>query len=181
MKKLSFLIVAASLLFAAGCDDGEETTPTDDVFSAGAFIVTSNTVNDGCFDGAMTTIVLPDGTPRDFPAAINFPAYSDLPNKIDIKFSAPFTDANGVDVEASGDKGWATSGDGFLQENVSIVADGLDCLANMKASAEMISTDNDHFSGTGTLTITNASGVDCPAFIAGPPCDVTVTMTAVRQ
>jgi len=182
MKKLSFLIVAASLLFAAGCgDDEEKTNTTDEPFAAGAFVVTSQTVVDGCFDGAMTTIVLPDGTPRAFPSPINFPAYSQLPSTIDIDFSAPFTDANDVQVEASGANGWKTSDTGFAQENVSIVAEGLDCLAQMQATAEMIATDHDAFTGTGTLTIPGASGVDCPAFTAGPPCDVTVSLTAVRQ
>jgi hypothetical protein len=51
----------------------------------------------------------------------------------------------------------------------------------MLVTAELIASDNDTLTGSGTLTFSAATGADCPAFIAGPPCTVTTPLSAVRQ
>lgn len=180
MNKLAPLTMGLALAFVAGCGDDEDTNGSGE-FTAGAFIVTVQSVDDGCFDGAIDTIVLPAGTPRDLPAPVNLPAFTDLPSQIDIQFNDPFQDVTGVPIEASGDNGFRVSGNGFEQSGVDIASAGNDCLADMLVTAEIIASDNNTLTGSGTLAISAATGADCPAFIAGPPCNVTTPLRAVRQ
>ncbi len=179
------LICVGALLAACGNDDngnGDGDGEAATGFSGGNFTVTVESVDDGCFDGAMNTIVLPDGEANDLPAPVSFPDYDDLPTQVDIEFNEPFQDTEGIEFEAAGDNGLRTAGDGFTQTGVDIAAaDGDDCLADMLVTAELSATDDDTFTGTGTLTITSAEGDDCPAFEAGPPCEVTTPMTATRN
>lgn len=181
MNKFAPLAMGLALAFVTGCGDDDETSGGDGAFSAGAFLVTVQSVDDGCFDGAIDTIVLPDGTPRPLPAPVNMPGFADLPSQIDIQFDDPFQDVTGVPIEASGSNGFRVSGNGFEQNGVDIATTGTDCVADMLVTAELIASDNDTLTGTGTLTISAATGADCPSFIAGPPCSVTTPLTAVRQ
>ena len=189
MKAAHWLMFAAALMFGA-CDDGDSDDGGDNGggeggsaaasgFEGGTFKVTTQSVDDGCFDGAMNTIVLPDGTPRDLPAPVVIPDYSALAGAtLDIDFNDPFQDVTGVAIEAAGENGLQTTGAGFDQTGVDISGDGGDCLADMKVTAQLVSNGTDGFTGTATLTISAATGADCPAFQQGPPCAVATTLTA---
>ncbi|MFU8803487.1 MAG: hypothetical protein ACNA8W_06740 [Bradymonadaceae bacterium] len=180
MKRTKYIVLTAICSLAiVACGDSEE-TEGDTGFSGGSFNVTVLSVQDNCFDGAMNTIVLPDGTPNDLPAPVSIPAYSNLPAAVDIEFNAPFQSTSGVQFEVFGENGLRTAGNGFEQTGVDIAGDGEDCVATMTVTAEFISSGPDSFTGTGTLTITSAEGDDCPAFQTGPPCTVTTPMSAAR-
>jgi hypothetical protein len=168
------------LMLACGDSEEENNEPTTG-FTGGSFTVTVQSVNDGCFDGAMTSIILPDGTPNDLPAPVSFPSSSALPTQVDIQFNAPFQSVQGIPFEAVGDNGLRTVAPGFPQTGVDIGADGEDCLADMTVTAELSATDANTFTGTATLTITSAVGDDCPSFLAGPPCAVTTVLRATRN
>ncbi len=180
MKRIAFLVLGLAMLLTPACGDDDTDTDTE-VFAAGNFLVTAIGVTDNCFDGAMNTLIIPDGVSNDFPELIAFPAYAGLPSTIDIAFGAPFQSVTDVAVQKSGASGWSTVGDGFAQSGVSIVAEGKDCVSDMMAYAELIATDNDNFNGTGILTISSATGADCPVFANEAPCTVHVQLAAVRQ
>ena len=179
-------ICAFALITACGDDDdngngnneAQENNATEAGFSGGSFTFTAEDVTDSCFDGAMVTVIDP---PSDFPDPVSIPAFDELPADLDITFNEPFDDVQGVEFEPSGDNGLRTSGDGFEQIGVDIgTAEGDECDADMMVTAELISTDEDTFTGTGTLEITRTEGDNCPGFLEGPPCEVTTTLTATR-
>ena len=172
--------IAALALFGAGCGGDDDDSSDSTGFSGGSFTVTVTSVQDGCFDGAMNTVVLPEGTPRDLPAPVNVPAWSDLPGQIDIAFNPPFQNVTGVPIEADGDNGIKTTGAGFAQVDVDIGSDGKPCLTNMMVTASLLASGDDKFTGTAVLTITAAEGDDCPAFQSSPPCAVTTPLEANR-
>ena len=187
MKKLVF-IAASTLVIGLGCggennetNNGTNNGGTDGI-QGGDYTVTVEDVTDGCFDGAMDTIVLPDGSPRDLPEPVTIPASGDLPATIDINFNDPFQDVTGVEVEAAGNNGIQTAADGFVQQDVNITNDGTgDCLATMNVTFELTQAEPGSLTGSGTLSITEATGADCPAFTAGPPCEVVSNLTATRN
>lgn len=180
-----FLTMVCALALITGCgdddngdDNGDNGNAEEAGFSAGNFTFTAESVDDACFDGAMNTVIDP---PSDFPEPVAIPAFGDLPANIDIAFNEPFADVEGIEFEPVGDNGLRTSGDGFEQLGVDIgTAEGDECDADMMVTAELVATDDDTFTGTGTLEITDAVGEDCPAFLEGPPCEVTTPLTATR-
>ncbi len=182
MKKAAILL-AAALVFGCGDDDDSNNANNannannSDGWAAGGYTVTVLDVTDNCFDGAMDVIVLPDGTPRALPAAVTLPAPGDLPASIDIEFNEPFQDVTGVAIEAAG-SGFTTSGTGFSQTGVDITSDGGDCVADMTGTFTL-TPGADGLTGSGSLSITSATGADCPAFQAGPPCTVVSNLSAV--
>lgn len=180
MNKLIALTSIALLTFAFGCGGDDDTTPAaDSAYTSGNFVVTVLDVDDACFDGAMNTIVLPDGTARDLPAPVALPGYADLPAGVDIQFSAPFQSVTGSAFVANGENGLMTDAAGIVQTGVDI-SDGGDCLADMSVHVQLIASDNDTLTGSGYLEITSATGADCPVF-AGSGCKVTSNVSAVRQ
>lgn len=182
-RGLFVLVCGLALAACGGEDDTNANTENSDTtgFSGGSFNITVESVADSCFDGAMNTIVLPTGEPRDLPAPVMIPSSADLPAAVDIQFNDPFQDVEGIEFELVGDNGLRTVGDGFEQTDVDISnSDEEECLATMMVSAELVASGDDSFTGTGTLTITSTTGDDCPAFQDGPPCTVTTPMTATR-
>lgn len=181
MKRTKFLVLLVGLVFAlSGCGEPEENGNGDEGFAGGNFTVTISNVDDFCFDDAMVSVILPTGEPSQLPAPVSIPASADLPANVDIEFNDPFNDVTGVAFEASGANGLRTSGDGFAQNGVNIAPEGEDCDVNMLVTVDLVSSDADTFSGTGTLTITEATGENCPVFQDEPPCTVTTTVTANR-
>ena len=182
MKRTKFLVLLVGLVFAlAACGEPEENGENgDEGFAGGNFTVTVSNVDDSCFGGAMEVVILPTGEPSVLPAPVAIPSRSDLPADVDIQFNAPFNDVQGVPFEVSGANGLRTTGNGFEQNGVDIAPDGEECDVDMLVTAELIASDDDTFTGTGTLTVSSATGENCPAFDEGPPCTVTTTLTATR-
>lgn len=181
MKKLMF-IAAATLLVACGSNNetNNENNGGGDGIEPGDYLITVERVTDGCFDNAINAVVLPDGGPRDLPAPVRIPA--ELPGTTDINFNDPFDDVTGIEIEASGNNGVKSAGGGFPQTGVDITTDGTGgCLADMTVSFELTESEPGTLTGTGTLTVTEATGAECPAFTTGPPCDIVTDMTAVKQ
>ena len=87
----------------------------------------------------------------------------------------------GVDVEASGTTGIKTSAAGFTQTGVDITADGGDCTADMNVTFDLTASTDGRLTGSGELSITAATGADCPAFQAGPPCTVVSNLSATKN
>ncbi len=183
MKRTKFLVLLVGLIFAAtACGEPEENDDNgDEGFEGGSFTVTVTNVDDGCLDGAMNTVVIPSGDSSELPAPVSIPDFADLPADLDIQFNEPFDNVTGVTFVAAGSNGLQTDGDGFEQTGVDIAPEGEDCLADMMVTADLVASDADTFTGTGTLSITSTEGDDCPAFQEGPPCSVTTTLTATRN
>ena len=180
-KRMVLVMCCAGGLMACGGDDDPEVNGGETGFSGGSFVITVQSVQDGCFDGAMNTIVLPTGEPRELPAPVSIPASTDLPAQVDIQFNDPFQDVTGIEFELVGENGLKTAGEGFTQTGVDIsTAEGDECEADMLVTADLSSQGEDRFTGTGTLTITETRGADCPAFENEPPCTVTTPLTADR-
>ena len=180
-KRMMLVLCCVAGLVACGGDDDPEENGGETGFSGGSFTITVQSVQDGCFDGAMNTIVLPTGEPNALPAPVSIPASTDLPAQVDIQFNEPFQNVTGIEFELVGDNSLRTVGEGFTQTGVDIsAAEGDECEADMLVTAELTAQGEDRFTGTGTLRITETRGADCPSFQEGPPCNVTTPLTADR-
>lgn len=180
-KLILMVMICAGGLAACGGDDDPEENGGETGFSGGSFVITVQSVQDGCFDGAMNTIILPTGEPNALPEPVSIPASTALPAQVDIQFNEPFQDVTGIEFELVGDNGLKTAGEGFTQTGVDISAsEEEECEADMMVTAELTSQGEDRFTGIGMLTITEIRGEDCPAFQNGPPCTVSTPLTATR-
>ncbi len=178
-----FLVLFCCGAFVVGCgdDDDNGNGNGDAEFSGGTFTVTVESVDDQCFDNAMNTVILPEGVAVDLPEPVALPALDALPAETDIAFSEPFQSTDDVPLEESGDQGLRVAGEGIEQTDVDIHTTSDDeCLTQLNINAELIATDDDHLTGTGTLTISEADGEVCPVFTNDPPCEVTTTLSGVR-
>ena len=177
-------VMASAFVLALGCSSSDNNANSanntgTDGFEAGSYTVTVLDVDDQCFDGAMDTIVLPDGTARDLPAPVTLPAYADLPAAIDIQFNAPFDNVTGVQVEASGNNGVTTTSP-FVQDAVDISADAdMSCFADMTVEFTLTASEAGKLTGSGSLSITSTEGDNCP--VGTPPCSVTSNLEAVKN
>lgn len=175
-----FLVLLCCGVFVVACGD-DDNDEEEFEFSGGTFTVTVESVDDQCFDNAMNTVILPEGVAVDLPEPVTLPAVDATPAETDIAFSEPFQSTDDVPLEASGDQGLRVAGEGIEQTDVDIHTSGDDeCLTQLHINAELIATDDDNLTGTGTLTISEAEGEVCPVFTNNPPCDVTTTLSATR-
>ena len=69
-------------------------------FTSGDFQLTTQDVDDGCLDGGMEALFMPEGTPNDFANAIYLPAEDELPATYDVDIQDPFND---MEVTVTGD------------------------------------------------------------------------------
>lgn len=175
-------LICCGLLVVACGEEEEGNGENGDAFEGGSFTVTVDEVDDQCFDGAMNTVILPEGEAVELPQPVSLPGLDELPAQTDITFNDPFHPAEGVDLEASGDNGMQIADGGIEQTDVDIETDeDGECLTQLTIDAELITTGEDTLTGTGTLTISEAEGDDCPAFTDEPPCEVTTDISAARD
>ena len=149
-----------------------------DDFLGGDFQLTTQDVDDRCYDGAMTSVFMPEGTPNDFAANTWLPAEDELPADYSVSLQEPFTDMD-VTVEA-GDASGQMVIRGAQQTGILINEDSwADCVGDLSIDVDITVVDADTVEGTATLVTENLTGDTCPV-IDSDPCEIVLTLTGTR-
>jgi len=163
------------LLAALGCTTGD----TAD-FTGGDFQLTTTAVDDGCYDGALNTVFLPEGegSTNDWADATYLPGWDELPATYDISLQDPWTD-----MEVTVTDGGAEN---MLIEDAQQVGIELDpdtypgCTVDVSIYVDITIVSADEVSATATLTNTNLTGDTCPDMVGGDGCTMDLDVVGAR-
>jgi hypothetical protein len=166
------MLLAALLLSAC--------TPSSSLadFTGGNFQFTTQSVTDGCLDGAMDVLFMPEGasTPNDFANPIYIPALSELPDTYTVSLQDPFSD---MQVTVTGDESTRTV-TGAQNDDVEFDATNHPgCLVNDSIDVALVIDSVDDLHGTATLHTSSFDESSCPVPTADP-CTVTLDLTGAR-
>ncbi len=181
---------AALLLPLAGCDDSDGGAEGEGEFefAAGTFQLSTLAVDDGCMDGGLQILFMPNGNDQAYDLAYptEFPALSDLPKSYTIRLQEPFSDLQ-VTLQKSGERGMSVQD--APQTAVLVDADNYgDCVADMAIDVDITVVDANNLNATAAIEIFEVgSAADqlCPQLLldngaGGKRCTVTLTMTGRR-
>lgn len=162
------------LLTALACttDDAED-------FTGGDFQITTTAVDDGCYDGAINTVFLPDGddSTNDWANPTYLPGWDELPATYTIALQDPFSDMEVTMVDGGAQN---LVVDGASQTAVELDADQYPgCTADMSIYVDITVVSAGEISATATLTTSNTQGDTCPT-ITSDPCDITLDLVGAR-
>ena len=167
MRHALFLAV-----FAAACSP----SGGSDAFESGDFQLTTQDVNDGCLDGGMEVLFMPEGTPSDFASTIFIPAEDELPLTYTVDIQDPFND---MEVTVTGDADTRTV-TGAENNGVEFDADTYPgCLIDNSIDVDLTIDSADEMHGTATLHANSFDEGTCPT-VDEDPCDIVLTLTANR-
>lgn len=170
-----FLFVAS----AAGCGSGSGDDTVD--FATGEFVVKTTLVDDGCLDGGLNLLFMPNGTgtPWEWPFPVTLYAEDALPTTYDIQLREPFGEMTvtaqdgGIDlqvIDAQTNPGVLLGEDRFGQ-----------CVADMDATVQIEVVAVDEVTGVAELGMSNPRGDErCPKEMP-TTCEVLLTFEATRQ
>lgn len=145
-------------------------------FTSGNFQLTTQSVDDGCLDGGMEVLFMPEGTPNDFAAAIYIPALDELPATYEVDVQDPFND---MTVTVTGDDDTRTV-TGAQNNGVEFDADTYPgCLIDNSIDVALTIDSADEMHGTAVLHASSFDEANCPV-VDADPCDMQLTLTAVR-
>lgn len=138
-------------------------------------------VDDGCLDGALAALFMPDG--RDQSKAFDYPIYvpgwDDLPTTYAVDFREPFV---GMDVMVTEGDGGTLAIRGSVMDAVALGAAYGDCVATMAVDLDLTPVEAGRLDGAATLYISDPRGSDglCPVFHA-EPCELGLDLEALRM
>lgn len=145
-------------------------------FEGGNFQFTTQSVNDGCLDGGMEVLFMPEGTPADFASPIYIPALDELPSTYTVSLQDPFSD---MEVTVTGDED-TREVDGAENLGVEFDEDNYPgCLVDNDIGVSLTIDSADELSGTATLSTSSFDETSCPVPDADP-CTITLTLTGER-
>ena len=162
------------LLSALAC-----TTGGADDFTGGDFQITTIAADDGCYDGALETVFLPEGagTTNDWATTTYIPGWDELPATYTIELQDPWSDMEVTMVD--GGAGNMVVEDA-TQTGVELDPDQWpDCTADASIYVDITIVSADEISATATLTLSNMQGDNCDP-IDGDSCDVSLDLTGAR-
>ncbi len=174
--------MAPVLLLVLACAGGDDTAPAE-ALEAGDYQFWTTQAVDGCLDGALEALFMPEGPEESHPFEdlIYIPAQSELPMTYEVSFREPFVGMEVTAVDAGdGAVGFADS----LIEGV-LLNEALygDCAADMVVAGEL-APDETGVAGHGwaTLDLQDAGGSEgrCP-LLENDPCRVALTLFAELQ
>lgn len=182
--KLSAVAMATLALAVAGCggdDDAASGDGGEESMGGGTYTLTINAVDDGCYDGAMTLLIIPDPANPPTIAGVALPAGGTSGTVPTIAFNPPFKPVNDVAVEADGANGLKTTAP-IPNPDTNIAAAGGTCLADIAFTATLAYTTDDAFAGTGTMTVSNVRDDtgECPALDDGDTCEINITLAGAK-
>jgi len=162
------------LLLGLACVPDEGNDP----FLGGDFQLTTVDVDDRCYDGAMTTVFMPEATPSDFAANTWIPGEDELPASYSVSLQEPFTNMD-VTVEGGEAEG-QMSIRGAQQSGILINEDSwADCVGDLSIDVDITVVDADSVDGTAVLVTENLDGDSCPV-IDSDPCEIVLTLVGTR-
>lgn len=172
-------VLTTLLLAACNGKSGDSGTFDYTTFKAGNFQFTSYKVDDGCLDGGMGVLFLPEGegTTQAWKYPIELPSWSDLPATETLHLQDPFYDMDVTIVEGGAGimsvQGAEQTGVYFDKDNYA------DCTVDMNIDASVTLHDADNVSGTASMSVSNVNGSTCPTFTEDP-CSLTLYFTGTR-
>lgn len=177
-RLLFILLLGSGLLLTAGCGPSEE---LDFTFSTGEFTVSTLAVDDGCLDGGLTPLFMPQGADLawEWPHPVRLYSPSVLPQEYEINLRAPFNAVDVRAIEAAPD--WQRL---QVARNPSVKLDPErfgECTAYLQGSVEIQLISPDRVRGLASLEMGDPSGDDrCPADMPAR-CDVQLEFEAERN
>jgi len=170
------------LLLACGGTDKDTGAEADQPWHDGEFDFYTQSVEDGCLEGALEALFMPDGpeVPHEFEYPIYLPGYDQLPYTSTVDLRAPFVEMP-VTIEDGGDGDLAMRGS--VMESVALGAASYgDCVVTMTVDADLSPVTADEVEGSASIAISDARGDDgrCPVFSSND-CQVHLTLTALRR
>ncbi|MBN2798066.1 MAG: hypothetical protein JXX28_02875 [Deltaproteobacteria bacterium] len=176
MSALPLLI----LLLACGDDQGPSEALSLTDLDAGTYRFHTLSVRDGCLDGALEVLFMPEGpdSAHPFEHLIPIPAASDLPASYPVDFRAPFV---GMDVTVTA-QGETLVVDGAPMVGVALGGASGDCAVDMEADVRLTRASATELQGSATLTVGDPRGAQglCPVFDQDP-CAVDLILSATLE
>lgn len=173
------VVVALAGCRPPGSDDDDDGDPGD--YSGGDFDFSTMSVEDGCLDGALEALFMPDGpsTPDPWSYPVHLPAFEDMPETYPIDLREPFMGIV-VTVEAAGDYRMKVAD--AVMESVLLGQDQYgDCVVTMTADVDLEVVSAGRVEGSVAISIADPRGEDdrCPVFDQ-LPCTMTLTVEAEK-
>jgi hypothetical protein len=190
----TFSTALFGLIALLGCSssDGQEAasaaTATDTATAAdlrgltgGDFQLTVHSVDDGCIDGGMDLLFMPEGggQPYDLKNVTYIPGFGELPLTYQVKLQAPF---EAMDVTMTDAGGNLMTIRDAAQPGVLLRVSGTeDCSVDLSLDADMTITGQDSLDGLVTVTVSNATSptMSCSVFPEG--CRVVLDLKGARR
>jgi hypothetical protein len=179
------VVLALALSLAlTGCKppggDDDDGDPGD--YSGGDFDFTTLTVEDGCLDGALEALFMPDGpsVPNAWSYPVHLPAFEEMPETYPIDLREPFVGIL-VTVESAGDNRMKV--EDAVMESVLLGQEQYgDCVVSMTAGVDLDVVSASHVEGSVAISIADPRGEDdrCPVFDQ-LPCTMTLTVDAQQR
>jgi len=137
-------------------------------------------MEDGCLDGALETLFMPEGPENEhaFEYKIYLPHYDELPTSYAIDLRDPFV---GMDVSLYSDDDVTLQLRGAVMESVLLGTAYGDCTVDMQVDADLLPISKGRIEGVAWLNIQNPQGSEdlCPVF-ASDDCLVTLSLRAAK-
>ena len=177
-------LLLALTLTSAGCkppggDDDDGGPPED--FAGGDFDFLTTGVEDGCLDGALEALFMPDGpgVPNAWSYPVHLPAFEDMPESYPIDLREPFVGIQ-VTVEDAGDNRMAVA-NAVMESGLLGQAQYGDCVVTMTCDVDLEVVTSTRVEGSVAISISDPRGDDdrCPVFDQ-LPCTMTLTVEAEK-
>ena len=164
---------------ASGDDDVTQGNPAD--YTGGDFMFTTVGVEDGCLDGALEVLFMPEGpaTPNAWQYPTHLPAFDEMPTTYPIDLREPFMGIV-VTVEDAGNHRMRV--EDAVMEEVLLGEDRYgDCVVTMTCDVDLTVLAPSYVTGSTAIAISDPRGEDdrCPVFDA-LPCTMTLELTAEK-
>jgi len=159
-----------------GDDDVSQENPAD--YTGGDFLITTMAVEDGCLDGALEVLFMPDGpaTPNAWEYPTYLPPFDEMPKSYAIDLREPFM---GIEITVEDAGNYQMRVDDAVMEEVLLGEDRYgDCAVTMTCDVDMTVLGRRHVEGTTAIALSDPRGDDgrCPVFDQ-LPCTMTLTLT----
>ena len=182
MKGFALVLLPALVL---GCSsDASETSgdvASSEQFVGGQFQLKVHRVTDGCLDGSVDLLFMPEGTGEPYPLKNTtwIPGEADVPMTYQMDLEAPFSDMT-ITMSAS-DQGYRIA-DGTQTGVVLGLAGSGDCSADMRFEGDVVLHALDSVSMTVRVELSDftSANEECPKTSA-PTCQVVLEMSGARQ
>jgi hypothetical protein len=160
----------------AGDDDVIQGSPAD--YTGGDFMITTVAVSDGCLDGALEVLFMPDGpaTPNAWEYPTYLPPFADMPSTYAIDLREPFM---GIVITVEDAGNYQMRVEDAVMEEVLLGEDRYgDCAVTMTCDVDLTVLGRNRVEGTTAIALSDPRGDDgrCPVFDQ-LPCTMTLTLT----
>lgn len=178
------LFASLTCLLLAACNGGGDDQDVAEALSleklrGGDYQMYTTAVDDGCLDGALEALFMPEGaaTAHAFEYLVYVPSLDELPRSYAVDFREPFV---GMDVTVSKLDDTTLQVEGSVMPDVELGGATGDCAADMVADAELWPVSKDEVEGTATIQVSDPRGSEglCPVFDEDP-CQVILGLHAL--